>query len=150
MILTPASQILLQFLRDQGLVPPLEGEGETMPDWKGTYGGGMGDQPDQAVSIADTTPVVHGSDMRGDLYLKNPGIQVMVRCRPELYNEGMEKGTRIEKALEGATRVPVVVNSQPFILQSFEVTGGLWNFGTEKETARELFSVNGTCTILNG
>jgi hypothetical protein len=149
-VLIPASRVILQVLRDLGHLPPLEDEGEAEPDWKGTYGGGMGTTPDQAVSISDTVPIVHGSDMRGGLYLKNPGVQVMVRCLPELYDEGHAKGAAIEEALEKAANRPVTVAGQDFVLQSFEVSTGLWNFGTEKETNRELFSVNGTCVIRNG
>jgi hypothetical protein len=146
-VLVPASQVILQFLREEGLIPDLEAEGEEQPDWKGTYGGGMGDTPDQAISIADTVPSEIVGDMRSEMNVKGFGIQVMLRSRPDRYNDAIAKGGLIEDTLGKISNYEITVGGVDLILQRFFVTTGLWNFGVEKDGTRELFSVNGTCAL---
>lgn len=102
--------------------------------------------PDEVITVYDTSPVLDGKDMRTREAIKHPGIQIRIRALTT--DAGKAKGREIEAALEATLRATVVVPPKTYILQGFKVTTGLTPFGQEDEKKkRVLYSINGTITL---
>ena len=115
--------------------------------WK-VYSPFMPDSADQAIAVANTSPVLDGTILKTGESIQHPGIQVKIRCRGDDHDFGYAKGLAVEKALtETLKRATVVVGAKTFLLSKFTLSAGLTFVGLEEQGKRPWWVINGTITV---
>jgi hypothetical protein len=134
------SKVLVKYLTDVDAVQNTN----SLTDWYATFGTG-GDTPDNAVTVADTAPVMDGREM-GGRYVKHPGVQVRVRTKA--YADGWAKAKEIEDRLSEIQNAVVNMGGgDQYRIVSFSLTSGPLFIGQEEKNRRQHFTLNGTMTI---
>lgn len=140
------SRIVAYWLIQKGLAGSLD-SGEAWP----VYMSRMPDAPDrqnECVSIRDTSGIMDGKYQGDGEQIEHPGIQI--RLRSLLYPDGWEKMRKISTELDKVKMDVVNSGGEKNTLVAFRRTSNVIHLGSEVGTNRELFTFNGTVTVLAG
>lgn len=107
------------------------------------------EQPDECITVYETTPVQDGRIMRTGEWIGHPGIMLNVRALTS--DAAKEKLQAIKTALAGIGYTPVTITTgsgSPFdiVLASFMLVSGPVPLGEDDKNRKE-YTLNGTLTI---
>lgn len=100
------------------------------------------DDPDNAVSVIDTTPKTDGrSAFDGEVW-EHPGCQITIRSIN--YQDGRKRAAKIVAKLDALLKASVTVESTTYTIHSVTRTGGINSIGKEqnRDPERNLFTIN--------
>jgi hypothetical protein len=134
----PPSLILLRYLQSIDALDEYDGT-----EWP-TRLNAMPQEPDNCVSIYDTSGILDGRLMDGE-NIEHYGIQV--RFRGNDYESTWNKINQINKVLEILTNYSLVINTKTYIIMNISKTSPVVNLGQETDGRRWLFTINYLMTI---
>ena len=140
----PPAKVIIAFLIDRGLVSD--------PDdnlaWP-CYYGKEPDEPDNCVTVFDTTARLQGRIQFDGEVPTQYGFQVRVRCAPHELAEGYVKCKRILTDFDKhSRRVYVSIGSDTYMLHAVTRQSDVTPLGTETPTSRRrLYVANAVATL---
>lgn len=137
------SAIIAEFMIDEGIFT----DPNTSKDWP-LFVSFMPDDnalPDDIATIYDTPGVKDGRQMGGQNVL-HPGFQV--RIRSDIYDDGWEKASEVEEALQAVVRKNVSRDQRSYRLDNLSQASPILFLGLEDGSKRRnLFTINYLATL---
>jgi len=131
------ADIIAQYLDDNS-IGVIAGTG----NWA-IYVGYEMDDPDDSITVYDTTPIINGRLMPTGETQQFYGVQV--RIRDSGYNTAYAKANAIEVIFDAADKASVTIDSSTYLIQAIHHQGTS-SIGREAETNRRLLTINALVT----